>query len=88
MARPRRTKSLLNPLVLARRNALHKGLLGGNRTWLVIGAVVWAPRVLKRMLGKNEQIVATEKLAPGMSIRITPLPQRTRADRKQYRRTK
>ena len=87
MARARRPKSALNPFELARRNALYKGLLGGNRTWLVVGAFVWGPRLLKRLMGRNEEIVATEKLTPGMSIRITPLPQRTRADRKRFTRT-
>jgi hypothetical protein len=88
MARPRNNRSLLNPFNLARRNALTKGLLGGDRTWLVIGAVVWGPRLIKRMLGKNEQIVTTEKLLPGTSLLITTLPQRTRTERKLHRRTK
>jgi hypothetical protein len=87
-ARRRGVKSVLNPFNLWRRNALYKGLLGGDRTWLLIGAVVWAPRLVKRLLGRNEEIVATEKLLPGMSLRITPLPQKTRADRKRYKRTK
>jgi hypothetical protein len=55
---------------------------------LMVGAFVWGPRLLKRLMGRNEEIVATEKLTPGMSIRITPLPQRTRADRKRFTRTK
>jgi hypothetical protein len=88
VARSKKAKSSLNPLTLARHNALYKGLLGGNRTWLVIGAVVWAPRLMKRLLGKNEEIVATEKLLPGSSIRITALPQRTKADRKRFTRSK
>ncbi len=88
MARSKKAKSSLNPLNLARHNALYKGVLGGNRAWLVIGAVVWAPRVLKRMLGKNEEVVATEKLGPGASILITALPQRTKADRERFTRTK
>jgi hypothetical protein len=86
--RRRGVKSLLNPFNLWRRNAIYKGVLGGDRTWLVIGAVVWAPRILKRVLGRNEEIVATERLVPGMALRIEPLPQRTREDRKRYKRTK
>jgi hypothetical protein len=88
MANRRGVKSLLNPFNLWRRNAIYKGVLGGDRTWLVIGAVVWGPRILKRVLGKNEEIVTTEKLLPGMALRIESLPQRTRADRQRFRRTK
>ncbi|MEO5902263.1 MAG: hypothetical protein ABIR68_19325 [Ilumatobacteraceae bacterium] len=88
MARRRGAKSLLNPFNLWRRNAIYKGLLGGDRTWLVIGAVVWGPKLVKRVLGRNEEIVATEKLRPGMALRIEPLPQTTRAERKIYRRSK
>jgi hypothetical protein len=88
MARRRGVKSMLNPFNLWRRNAIYKGVFGGDRTWLVIGAVVWGPRIVKRVLGRNEDIVATEKLLPGVALRIAPLPQQTRADRRRFRRTK
>jgi hypothetical protein len=88
VARRRGVKSILNPFNLWRRKALYKGVFGGDRTWLMIGAVVWGPRILKRVLGRNEEIVATEKLLPGMVLRIAPLPQKTRADRRAYKRTK
>jgi hypothetical protein len=87
MARRPGLRSTLNPIYQWRRNALYRGLLGGDRTWLVIGAIVWAPRLLKRLLGRTEEVVATEKLLPGMVLRIEPLPQRTRAERRRYRRT-
>ncbi len=87
MARRRGVKSTLNPFNRWRQNAIYKGVLGGDRTWLIVGAVVWGPRILKRVLGRSEEVVATEKLLPGMSLRITPLPQKTRADRKQFKRT-
>jgi hypothetical protein len=86
--RRRSVKSILNPFNRWRQNAIYKGVLGGDRTWLVIGAVVWGPRIIQRVLGRNEDIVATEKLLPGMALRIEPLPQKTRADRQRYRRTK
>jgi glutamate decarboxylase len=60
MARARRRTSLLSPFALARRNGLYKGLIGGDRSWLVIGAVFWGGRALKKSLGKNEQIVAMD----------------------------
>jgi hypothetical protein len=77
--------SLLSPFALARRNAIYKGLLGGERGWLVIGGVVWGVRLLRKALGKNEQFVTLEKLKPGewMSIRALATP--TRKQKRQAR---
>lgn len=81
MARARRP-SVLSPFALARRNGLYKGLLGGDRRWLIIGGAFWGSRLLKKSLGKNEQIVTVEKMEPGqwMSLRTIPAP--TRSQRK------
>jgi len=71
----KRRPSYLSPLALARRNGLYKGLIGGDRRWLVVGGVVWGARFLRKSLGKSEQVVALEKLQPGqwMSLRtISP----------------
>ncbi|MCU1368292.1 MAG: hypothetical protein JWN39_3931 [Ilumatobacteraceae bacterium] len=67
----RRRPSYLSPLALARRNGLYKGVIGGDRKWLVIGGVVWGARFLRKAAGKSEQIVTIEKLEPGqwMSLR-------------------
>jgi hypothetical protein len=57
-------------------------LLGGSRGWLAVGAVVWAPRLMKRALGKNEEIVAKEVLKPGQALRIEALERPMRARRR------
>ena len=85
MARSR--KSALSPLVAARRNAIYKGLLGGDRTWLIIGAVVWLPRLVRKAFGKTEQVVALEKLLPGQALTLLAIPQKTRAERRAARGT-
>ena len=77
-----RRPRLLSPVAALRRNALTKGLLGGRRGWLAIGAVVWAPRVLKKALGRDQQTVATEVLKPGQAVCIEAIPQLTRAQRR------
>ncbi len=82
-----RRVSPFNPLPLARRSALYRGVLGGDRSWLMIGAVVWIPKLLKRAFGKNEEVVLTEKLMPGQAIRVEALPQQTKAQRQLFRRT-
>ena len=84
MARSR----LLSPTVALRRNAIYKGLLGGQRGWLAIGAVVWAPRLLKRALGRTEQVVATERLEPGQVLRIEAIKRPTRAEDRARRRAR
>ena len=83
-----RRPRLLSPLAALRRNALSKGLLGGRRGWLAIGAVVWAPRLFKRALGRDQETVATEVLKPGQSVCIEAIPQLTRAQRRAVSRTR
>ncbi|MEO8264798.1 MAG: hypothetical protein ABI706_04720 [Ilumatobacteraceae bacterium] len=84
MARPR----LVSPTIALRRNAIYKGLLGGQRGWLAIGAVVWAPRLLKKALGRTEQVVATERLEPGQALRIEAIKRPTRAEDRARRRAR
>ena len=81
-----RRPRLLSPFAYARRNAIYKGVLGGERGWLVVGGVVWGARLLKKALGKNEEVVTVERLEPGqwMSLRAIPAP--TRRERKAARR--
>ena len=83
MARRSRALSLTAAL---RRNALYKGLLGGSRGWMAVGALVWGPRLMKRALGRNEQVVATERLEPGQALRIEAIKQPTRDERRAARR--
>lgn len=81
-----RRARLLSPTASLRRNALYKGLLGGSRGWMVVGAAVWAPRMMKKALGRNEVVVATERLEPGQAIRIEAIKPPTRSERRAARR--
>jgi hypothetical protein len=83
MARSRRS---LSPFTVLRSNALYKGLLGGSRGWLAVGAVVWTPRLMKRLLGRTEKVVATEVLKPGQALYLRTIPQETRDQRRAARR--
>lgn len=78
----------LSPTAALRRNALYKGLLGGRRGWMAIGAVVWAPRLLKKALGRTEQVVATERLEPGQAVRIEAMRRPTRGEDRAGRRAR
>jgi hypothetical protein len=81
----RRRPGLLSPMALLRRGALYKGLLGGRRGWMAVGAVVWGPRMLKKAFGRSETIVATEVLKPGQGVLLTTIKPVTRGERRAAR---
>ncbi len=83
----RRTR-VLSPTAALRRNALYKGLLGGSRGWMAVGAFVWGPRLLKKALGRNEQVVATERLEPGQALRIEAIRPPSRGETRASRRAR
>jgi len=64
---------------------LWKGLLGGQRGWLAVGAVVWAPRLVRKAFGKTEVVVATERLDPGQTLVLSAIPPSTRRERRAQR---
>ena len=72
---------LLSPTVALRRNAVYKGLLGGSRLWMAVGAIVWAPRFYKRVMGRVPEFVAREVLEPGQTVCIEAIPPPTAARR-------
>ena len=78
----RRRSSLLSPFALARRNAIYKGVLGGERGWLVVGGVVWGVRLLKKTFGKSEEVVTIETMQPGQWMSLRTIPSPTRRQRK------
>ena len=83
-----RSSRALSPTAALRRNALYKGLLGGSRGWMAVGALVWGPRLMKKALGRNEQVVATERLEPGQVLRIEAIKQPSRDERRAARRAR
>lgn len=83
-----RRPSVLSPFALLRRNSIYKGLLGGHRGWVAVGAVVWAPRLMKKLVGRNEEVVVTEVLKPGQALRLEAIARPTRGERRAARRTR
>lgn len=77
-----RKPNLLSPALYLRQSAVTKGVLGGSRGWVAVGAVLWAPKLIKRFLGKNEEIIATEKLVAGQWLRLEAITPPTRKQRK------
>ncbi len=54
---------------------------------MVLGAVVWVPRLLRLAMGRREQVVATERLEPGQRLVLATIPQETREQRAALKRT-
>jgi hypothetical protein len=54
---------------------------------MVIGVFVYAPRVMRRLAGRNEEVIATERLLPGQFVRIEALRPPSRAQRKAAKRS-
>jgi hypothetical protein len=79
---------LLSPTAFLRRGALYKGVFGGSRGWMVVGAALWGPRLLRRTLGRKEEILATERLVGGQAVRIDSLRPLTRRQRRAVARTR
>ena len=50
-----RSTRAFSPTAALRRNALYKGLFGGSRGWLAVGAVVWGPRLMKTSARSNRE---------------------------------
>lgn len=64
-----------------RKNALHKGLLGGRRGWFAVGLLAYGWRFLRRVMrSPSEQLVA-ERLAPGETLIVESIPRHRRRRR-------
>lgn len=55
------------------RNALRRGLLGGNRTWMTVFAILGIAKVVRRLSGSEPEVVYCEPLRRGEGLVITHL---------------
>ncbi|HEV7888791.1 MAG TPA: hypothetical protein VGO92_14635 [Acidimicrobiales bacterium] len=56
------------------RNGLRKGLLGGSRVWLVLGGAGLLVKVLRKLGGREPQVVYSEELPVGQAVLIANEP--------------
>lgn len=59
-----------NILSWALRNGLRRGLMGGSRRWMFVGAVAGVGKLLKIMARTRPEVVYREKLEPGQVMVI------------------
>ena len=52
------------------RAGLRRGLLGGSKPWLAVGAAAGAFRLMGRVAGKQPKVVYCEPLMPGETLII------------------
>lgn len=50
-----------------------RGVVGGNRAWLVVGGVAVVGHLAGRAAGREADVVFSEPLGPGESFRVTHL---------------
>ncbi|MCE9622492.1 MAG: hypothetical protein K8R99_09125 [Actinomycetia bacterium] len=81
-----RKSSLFAPSAVLRQRSLQRGLFGGHKGWMAVGVLVWMPRVLKRLGGRKEELIATERLRPGQTIQLTAVAPPTRRELKAAKR--
>ena len=79
---------VLRPSVYVRQQALSKGIFGGNKTWMVIAVFAYSPRLLRRLFGREEVVVAREPLRSGQTLRLQGLGDLTKAERKAIRKAR
>lgn len=60
------------------RRAQLKGLLGGSRAWTLLWSVLFARKVLKRLLGDKPEVVYCEELPDGQALVISATGRETR----------
>lgn len=53
------------------RRGWDRGLGDGNRFWLVVGGVAVVARLARRAMHREPEVVFSEKLSSGETIRIT-----------------
>lgn len=50
------------------RNGIRRGLLGGSRPWMVVGAVGLVLRVARKFAGNEPEVVFRDELKPGEAV--------------------
>jgi hypothetical protein len=66
-----------------RTQGIERGILGGSRTWIVLGTIAWGLRGLRWALRRDEQVLFQEVLRPGEQLIIST---RTPAGKRRKRR--
>ena len=61
-------------LAFLRARALNRGLLGGSRMWVGVGAVVWTIRLFQWLNRTETTVIYRDRLGPGEAVVIRHQP--------------
>jgi hypothetical protein len=61
-----------------RSRSVKDGLLGGRRSWFIVGIFVWSFKLIRKMASRSPQVVSTEVLRPGQSVSVSALEPKVR----------
>lgn len=81
----RRRPSVLSPTALIRRRALDRALVGDDRLWQSVFLMIVSRRLMRRVIGSEPKVVATEKLKAGQKIQIASIEGRPPRSRRRGR---
>ena len=70
------------PALLIRRKALFSGLLGRSTFWKVIGIYVFGKGTLKKLFGKNPEVISREKIGYNAFVNVINAKPMPTAERK------
>ncbi|HUF96854.1 MAG TPA: hypothetical protein VMM60_01920 [Ilumatobacter sp.] len=73
---------LLRPAVLIRRKALYSGIFGNSTLWKGIAVWVFGKSILKKMAGKNVEVIDVSAMGAGRFMTIETIKPTTRRGRK------
>jgi hypothetical protein len=59
------------------RTGFRRGILGGSRAWTTVAIVAGGWQLLRRLRGKEPEVVFAEELHPGEALLITAGPEPT-----------
>ena len=65
-----------------RRAAIRRGLMGGSRTWLILGGIAWGIRLIAWAWRRREKVVFLDELRTGESFVVTQRPAPSRRSRR------
>lgn len=75
-------------MYMLKRNAVRKGVLGGNKSWMVLFVFLYTPSLMRRVFGRTEVLLAREELKPGQFVRVQALGELPKAERKAIRKAR
>jgi len=74
---------MLRPAILIRRKALASGVFGDSLMWKAIAVVLFGRSLIKKVAGKNVEVIHVTALSPGRFMTIETIkPTSRRARRK------